>query len=71
MYLSEWILKQDKVDSPVGDLARDAKTDPEWPRQEGILRLRRYFKYLGRQGWGDISGAKKALEQAWQEFKNK
>jgi len=71
MYLSEWILKQDKVNSPVGDLARDAKIDKDWPNGAGIQRLRRHLEWVGKQAWGDISGAKEALEQAWQEFKNK
>jgi len=63
-----WLMLQIKRDSPVGDLARDAKTDfgyrGGWPFD--AIDIDAYRQYLLRMGACD--GALDALDDAWEEW---
>jgi len=59
-----WLLKQIDKDTPVGDLARDAKGDPSFPRAGSTIDP--FKDYLMK-----ISGDSliiRALEDAWSEY---
>jgi uncharacterized protein YozE (UPF0346 family) len=64
MGFKAWLNQQVDRDDSVGDLARDAKRDGNWPK--GRASLRRLRAYLeSRQA---MPGALDALEQAWREY---
>jgi uncharacterized protein YozE (UPF0346 family) len=59
-----WLARQAKRNDPVGDLARDAIGDRDFPVSEAhIDRLRRYLERAGASG-----PAMNAFEEAWREF---
>ena len=41
--LSEWTTRQSFRDDPIGDLARDAAVDPNWPQHADLGELREYL----------------------------
>lgn len=63
MQFSSWLGQQERRNDPIGDLARDTRTDSEFPRdgdyqtQATHLRLR-----------GACAEALDALREAWREF---
>lgn len=61
---NKWLMAdQTHRDDPVGDLARDAFHDPEWPTTE-VAQMQRLSEM------GACQGAHDALEQAWQEYRD-
>jgi len=62
---SDYLLGQRGRDDAVGDLARDAARDPEWPKQRGLSfnRLRNYL-IANHANQSAID----ALERAWNEY---
>jgi uncharacterized protein YozE (UPF0346 family) len=62
---SDYLLGQRGRDDAVGDLARDAARDPEWPKQRGLSfnRLRNYLIFNNAS-----QSALDALECAWNEY---
>ncbi len=62
---SDYLLGQRGRDDAVGDLARDAARDPEWPKQRGLSlsRLRNYL-IVNHASDSAIDG----LECAWTEY---
>jgi uncharacterized protein YozE (UPF0346 family) len=59
-----WLQIQGARVDPVGDLARDARVDPAWPkRTEALLRLDRYLRDRGAG-----LGARLALRRAYGEW---
>lgn len=48
-----WLKAQADRADPVGDLARDAATDPSFPWSEGDAAIRRYVQALGSQAAQD------------------
>ncbi|MAG24105.1 hypothetical protein CMI47_00870 [Candidatus Pacearchaeota archaeon] len=61
---TRWLLEQEHRNDPVGDLARDAKLDKDWPSCPGSLDL--FRGHLIRRGGG--SEVRHALGSAWTEF---
>lgn len=59
-----WLGLQSDRDDPVGDLARDAASDPDWPDVEALDRLQDHI--IGAANAG--SPALPALERAWAEW---
>lgn len=62
---SDYLLGQRVREDAVGELARDASRDPEWPKQRG-LSLSRLRNYLGVNN--ACESAFDALECAWNEY---
>jgi len=62
---SDYLLGQRGREGAVGDLARDAARDPEWPKQRGLSfnRLRNYL-IVNHASQSAID----ALECAWNEY---
>ena len=62
---SDYLLGQRGRDDAVGGLARDAASDPEWPRQRGLSfnRLRNYL-LVNHASQGTLE----ALERVWNEY---
>ena len=62
---SDYLLGQRGRDDAVGDLARDATRDPEWPKQRGLSfnRLRNYLIFNNA-----CQSAIDALVCAWNEY---
>lgn len=63
MTFNQWLSNQTTRRDPIGDLARDVKTDSEWPSRKTLAGLQ---SYLEKQHAGE--GAIKALKAAWQEW---
>ena len=61
---TSYLMRQQRRDDPVGDLARDAAQDAYWP--DGRGGKGRYAHYLEQQG--ACRGAMTALERAWGEY---
>lgn len=59
---TEWLLGQADRDDLVGDVARDAQSDPGWPA--GAERLASFDEHLSRYG-ADLD----ALHEAWSEWR--
>jgi hypothetical protein len=64
MYLSEYVLAQQDREDSVGDLARDAAADPDWPHQATAQALSHYMAF-----WGAGEQAFVALQQAAREHR--
>lgn len=66
MSFRQWIIKTNlRTDAPIGDLARDVSSDPNFPKGEN--RLRKLHSYLK---WNNA--CKEALDTlcyAWKEYK--
>jgi uncharacterized protein YozE (UPF0346 family) len=60
-----WLREQRHRDDPVGDLARDVISDPDWPRGAGEHAQRRYLIY---EVWA-CDGAVEAHARAWREYR--
>jgi uncharacterized protein YozE (UPF0346 family) len=62
---SDYLLGQRERDDAVGDLARDAARDPEWPKQRGLSfnRLRNYLVFNNAS-----QSVIDALERVWNEY---
>jgi len=62
---SDYLLGQRGRDDAVGELARDASRDPEWPKQRGLSfnRLRNYL-LVNHASQSTLE----ALERAWNEY---
>jgi uncharacterized protein YozE (UPF0346 family) len=62
---SDYLLGQRGRDDAVGELARDAARDPEWPKQRGLSfnRLRNYL-LVNHASQSTLD----ALERAWNEY---
>jgi len=56
-----WLSRQKKLESPVGDLARDASQDRHFPHK--VETIERLLDYLNKQGACD--GAIAAAHTAW------
>lgn len=63
----KWLIKQQKRDDPIGDLARDVKRDKSYPFTTESLR--KLESYLFRKK--AIDEAIQALNEAYKEFKQK
>ena len=64
--LKSWLLSQHRRDDVVGDLARDVRQDPSFPKGTvGNLTLRLYLR-----DHGACYGAVSALSTAWKEWTN-
>jgi uncharacterized protein YozE (UPF0346 family) len=62
-----WLMKQRIEDTPIGDLACDSSQDSEFPKNENMYEpIKKYLINADA-----CSGAIDALEEAFQEFKNK
>lgn len=62
----QWLMRQKRRDSPLGDLARDAERDSTFPiAANSFLSLKTYFS-----GRGACAGAKNALARAWKSYKS-
>jgi uncharacterized protein YozE (UPF0346 family) len=59
-----WLLKQVKIDSPIGDLAKNVKRDPFFPRAGSTIKP---FKDYLIQKPGD-NYVIQSLEDAWNEY---
>lgn len=59
-----WLATQEQRSDKIGDLARDAKDDHEWPRETNDLAALR--SYL--ESHGAVEGALIALEDAFEEW---
>lgn len=66
MTFTGWLSKQRHRDDPVGDLARDVRRDPTWPRRAQTLRT--FERYLDNRD--ACLGAMKALKRAWSEYQH-
>jgi hypothetical protein len=62
---TQWLAKHQKRDSPLGDLARDAASDPTWP---DAPEKKKYIDYLEKINAS--YGAIDALHSAWRSYKN-
>ena len=67
MNFNTWLMHNRWRSDAIGDLARDAKQDPLWPKGKSVVFTYKYYKsYLGDTQACD--GAKKALMAAWREY---
>jgi uncharacterized protein YozE (UPF0346 family) len=62
----EWLMKQVDRNDPVGDLARDAKSDNQFP--VSATHFGRVLGHLAAMGAGQP--AKQALQEAWREYRS-
>ncbi|MBZ6205798.1 sterile alpha motif-like domain-containing protein [Streptomyces olivaceus] len=62
----EWLMRCVDEQSPVGDLARDARDDDTWPDGEESYDL--CVEYL--ESLNAYDGALDALEEAWRRYDN-
>jgi len=58
-----WLEQQRRRDDGVGDLARDALSDADWPRRIGVKRMHEHL--LERHA---CEGAHDSLDRAWREW---
>ncbi len=63
---SRWLLRQADQDTAIGDLARDAKQDADWPRRAEALGT--YVQHL--RGSGACEAAMQALERSWKAWQD-
>jgi len=47
MRFARWLLRQYKLDTPIGDLARDAKQDDTFPKKAGYIAVRNHLVVMG------------------------
>jgi hypothetical protein len=59
---SSWLLRQVGRNDPIGDVAREAKADPEFPRTGSVENIEAYVSLHG------CSGAVEALRKAIREW---
>jgi uncharacterized protein YozE (UPF0346 family) len=60
-----WLMAQRDRADPVGDLARDARADRDWPaRGRTPNDFRRYLDHRNA-----CDGALRALDRAWREYR--
>ena len=64
-----WLRDQRMRDDPVGDLARDAADDPQWPKAPRSLQ--RLLAYIEASPGGDCTGALESCRRAWAEFRTR
>lgn len=62
----EWLMEQTDRDDPIGDLARDAKSDMRFP--VSATHFGRVLGHLAAMGAGQP--AKQALQEAWGEYRS-
>lgn len=62
-----WLVEHHgKADTPVGDLARDVRHDPNFPVKGGREDLRNFLEeFAGADSW-----ALEAFDQAWSAYKS-
>ena len=65
MTFVEWLARQTRRRDAVGDLARDARSDPDWPPagKPSRAKLRAHL-----EAQGAIPAALAALDVAWDEW---
>lgn len=61
----EWLSKNTQARNAVGDLARDAAADPDWP--EGSDELETFTEHL--EDVGASQAALDTLHQAWELYR--
>lgn len=62
---TRWLTRQSTRNDAVGDLARDAALDPDWPAKASERGIREYIKSRA----GDPSAALSALKRAIKEWR--
>lgn len=62
---SSWLAQFRQVNAAVGDLARDAAADPDWP--DGPDELETYTDHL--ESAGASRAALETLEEAWSQYR--
>ncbi len=65
MNFTQWLAKQTERDTPLGDLARDAAEDGEWPTAGTILAV--FEEHLRRRG--ACEDAQHTLTRAWRSYR--
>jgi len=64
---SKWLKRQHRRKDAIGDLSRDIRNDPSWPKQ-----VRKYAYFVGYvENSGLPEGALAALYSAWCEWSEK
>ena len=62
MTFNEWLKKQNERDDPIGDLARDAGLDPDWPDDDTSKAEFENYIEARASMWTDTFRA------AWREY---
>ena len=65
MTFTQWLRKQQKRKSPLGDLARDAISDSSWPNASDLETYNDHLLSMSA-----CSNALAALKKAWKTYKN-
>lgn len=60
MGFKKWLKKYEKDDTAIGDLARDVRDDPNWPKRSTYRKIKNYFFDINA-----CEGAVQSFEKAW------
>jgi hypothetical protein len=63
MTFTNWLFKQTKRQDPVGDIARDAKADEHWPKDDNLPGYVWYLRSVGAS-----TGVVRALYDTYMEW---
>lgn len=69
MYFKTWLKQFVKDMSPRGDLARDVRSDEEFPRERSIdMNMRRSVIRTYLEDAGACNGCLDAFDEAWKDY---